>query len=186
VTEPCTAPDYLNTDEVRQRLRSLDASQWARLRGWSRYLAYDHRILSDDLRQEAFVRVLDGRRRCNRAFDIVNTLIGIMRSLVSIERTSSRASRSDKLDLNKHDAADDASLPDSAVLDGQFHRRTLSLIREQVEADLPLKQLLDAVLTGMQGAAIQAHLGVDSKQLATLRRRLKRTIEAATKGRERP
>lgn len=186
VTEPCITPDYLNTDEVRQRLRSLDATQWARLRGWSRYLAYDHRILSDDLRQEAFVRVLDGRRHCKRTSDIVNTLIGVMRSLVSTERTSSRVARTAQLDLSKHDAVNDAPLPDRTVLDASYHRQTLTLIRQKVEADPPLKHLLDAVLTGMQGDALQAHLGINTQQLATLRRRLKRTVEAATKDRERP
>ena len=186
VPEPCTAPDYLDPDEVRQKLRSLKVSEWARLRRRSRELAYDHRILADDLRQEAFVRVLDGRRRCKRTSDIVNTLVGVMKSLVSTERNSSRFTRSTQLDLNKHDAVDGAPLSDRTVLDGQYHRRTLSLIRQEVEADPPLKHLLDAVLTGMQGSAIQAHLGVDVQQLATLRRRLKRAVEAATKDRERP
>jgi hypothetical protein len=62
------APDsHYTPDEISVLLGTLSNADRQRLVASSRYLAHDRHILAADLRQEAFVRALDGRRKCQRS-----------------------------------------------------------------------------------------------------------------------
>ncbi len=67
-------------------LGSLTDADRQRLFASSGYLALDYHILAADLRQEAFVRALDGRRKCQRSWNVTDFLVGIMRGSTSAER----------------------------------------------------------------------------------------------------
>lgn len=72
-------------------LGTLTDSDKQRLLASSRYLARDQYIFAADLRQEAFVRALEGRRKCQRSWNVTDFLVGIMRSLTSAEREAELA-----------------------------------------------------------------------------------------------
>jgi len=170
-------------------LEAMTTTDHQRLLRRSRYLAQGHYILSGDLRQEAFVRALDGRRQCRRGYDIVNFLIGIMRSLTSQDREAER----DGLHPVPLDLEDDtlamASLapsPEQVGHDALHYRRTLAAIQQSIGSDPQLVTLLDAVLDGEKGIALQNRLGLDAKSLASLRKQLQRKLAAAAKDRSIP
>jgi hypothetical protein len=116
--------DFYSVTEVSQMLDALTEPDWRRLLRSSRYLADGHRILAADLRQEALARSLDGRRRCRRSFDVVNFLIGIMRSLTSQERETDRhGTREVGIDMLSMASA--APSPEQVGHDALHHRRSL-------------------------------------------------------------
>jgi hypothetical protein len=181
--------DVYSTAEINAMLEAMTTTDHSYLRRRSLYLAQGHYMLASDLRQEAFVRALDGRRQCRRGYDIVNFLIGIMRSLTSQEREAER----DGLHPVPLDLDDDtlamASLapsPEQVGHDALHYRRTLAAIQQSIGDDPQLVTLLDAVLDGEKGIALQNRLGLDAKGLASVRKQLQRKLAAAAKDRSIP
>jgi DNA-directed RNA polymerase specialized sigma24 family protein len=164
--------DYFSIVEISQMLDALTEPDWRRLLRSSRYLAHGHRILAADLRQEAFVRSLDGRRRCRRSYDIVNFLIGIMRSLTSQEREADRdGTREVGIDMLQ--MASISPTPEQVGHDALHYRRTIAAVFETIGSDPKLVALLNAVLDGVKGADLRTRLKVDAKGLASLRKQMK-------------
>jgi DNA-directed RNA polymerase specialized sigma24 family protein len=177
--------DYYAVAEVSQMLDALTEPDWRRLLRSSRYLAQGHRILAADLRQEAFVRSLDGRRRCRRSYDIVNFLIGIMRSLTSQEREADRdGTREAAIDMLQ--MASISPSPEQVGHDALHYRRTIAAVFETIGSDPKLVELLNAVLDGVKGADLRTRLKVDAKGLASLRKQLKRKLASAAANRSVP
>lgn len=171
-------------------LGTLSNADRQRLAASSRYLAHDRHILAADLRQEAFIRALDGRRKCQRSWNVTDFLVGIMRSLTSAEREADMAGHRPVLigtfGEGVIDPASPAPSPEQVGHDAIYYRRTITAIRETIERDPRLVALIDAVLDGAKGAELQRRLQVDATELASLRRQLKRVLMNATKNRSLP
>jgi len=75
--------------------------------------------------------------------------------------------------------ADDPS-PERAAISAIDERAVLAEIEAAAEGDQKLQLLIEGIYDGLRGAELQALLGVDEKGLATLRRRLRRLLEART------
>ena len=177
--------DYYCVAEVSQLLDALTEPDWRRLLRSSHYLAHGHRILAADLRQEAFVRSLDGRRRCRRSYDVVNFLIGIMRSLTSQEREADRDGPRE-VGIDMLSVASAAPSPEQVGHDALHYRRTIAAVFETIGSDPKLVALLNAVLDGVKGADLRTRLKVDAKGLASLRKQLKRKLASAAVNRSVP
>lgn len=171
-------------------LGALPNADRQRLIASSGYLARDRHILAADLRQEAFVRALDGRRKCQRGWNVTDFLVGIMRSLISAECEADMAGRRPVLigtfGEGGIDLASTAPSPEQVGHDAVHYRRTIAAIREAIERDPRLVALVDALLDGAKGAELQLRLGVDATELASRRRQLKRVLTNATKERSLP
>lgn len=83
--EAVLADDVLTSDEFVIALRSLSEADWIRIHSAAKYLAYvaGGNWKPEDLRQEAIIRAVDGKRNCPRDLNIVLFLVGAMRSIVS-------------------------------------------------------------------------------------------------------
>ena len=192
---PSTAEDraadsHYTPAEIGVMLGTLSNADRHRLVASSRYLAHDRHILAVDLRQEAFVRALDGRRKCQRSWNVTDFLVGIMRSLTSAEREADMAGHRPVLigtfGEGGIDLASPAPSPEQVGHDAIYYRRTITAIREAIERDPRLIALVDALLDGAKGAELQRRLGVDATELASRRRQFKRVLMNATKDRSLP
>ena len=185
-----SAAIYRSSAEIHAMLKALSEAELRRLETKSQYLAHDQRILAADLRQEAFVRVLDGRRRCRVDVDLVDVLIGIMRSMVSAEREADANGNRQMLVGSFGEGGIDAvsrePSPEQLGHDAMHYRRTLTAIRAELGDDAQLLALVDAILDGARGQALQHRLGLTDKRLASLQRKLRRRLENAAKDRSLP
>ena len=171
-------------------LAALTEAELRRLETRSQYLARDHRFLASDLRQEAYVRLLDGRRKCRVGVDIVDVLVGIMRSMVSAERDADADGNRPVLVGAFGDGGIDtlslAPSPEQVGHDALHYRRTLAAIRAELSDDPHLMAMLDAVLDGVKGQALEHQLGLTKVELATLHKKLRRRLAKATLDRSLP
>ncbi|MDQ1159344.1 DNA-directed RNA polymerase specialized sigma24 family protein [Sphingomonas sp. SORGH_AS 950] len=171
-------------------LGALTDSDRQRLLASSRYLARDRYIFAADLRQEAFVRALEGRRKCQRSWNVTDFLVGIMRSLTSAEREADMAGHRPVLigtfGEGGIDLASLAPSPEQLGHDAIYYRRTIAAIREAIDRDPRLMALVDALLDGAKGAELQRRLDIDATELASRRRQLKRVLNNATANRSVP
>ncbi len=188
--EDRAADRHYTPAEIGVMLGALPNADRQRLIASSGYLARDRHILAADLRQEAFVRALDGRRKCQRGWNVTDFLVGIMRSLISAECEADMAGRRPVLigtfGEGGIDLASPAPSPEQVGHDAVHYRRTIAAIREAIERDPRLVALVDALLDGAKGAELQLRLGVDATELASRRRQLKRVLTNATKERSLP
>jgi DNA-directed RNA polymerase specialized sigma24 family protein len=176
--------------EIGVMLGTLTDSDKQRLLASSRYLARDRYIFAADLRQEAFVRALEGRRKCQRSWNVTDFLVGIMRSLTSAEREADIAGHRPVLigtfGEGGTDPASPAPSPEQVGHDAIHYRRTIAAIREAIDRDPRLTALVDALLDGAKGAELQRRLDIDATELASRRRQLKRVLNNATANRSVP
>jgi hypothetical protein len=188
--EKHAADSHYSPVEIGMMLGSLTDADRQRLFASSRYLARDHHILAADLRQEAFVRALDGRRKCQRSWNVTDFLLGIMRSLTSAEREADIAgNRPVPIATFGEGGIDMASAgpsPEQFGHDAMHYRRTISAIREVIDRDPRLVALVEALLDGAKGLELQRRLGIDATELASRRKQLKRVLASATKDRSVP
>ncbi|WP_295561492.1 hypothetical protein [uncultured Sphingomonas sp.] len=188
--EDRAADSHYTPAEIGVMLGTLSNADRQRLVASSRYLAHDRHILAADLRQEAFVRALDGRRKCQRGWNVTDFLVGIMRSLTSAEREADMAGHRPVLigtfGEGGIDLASPAPSPEQVGHDAVHYHRTIAAIREAIDQDPRLVALVDALLDGAKGAELQRRLQVDATELASRRRQLKRVLTNATKDRSLP
>ncbi|MDR6125892.1 hypothetical protein ACFX59_05350 [Sphingomonas sp. NCPPB 2930] len=188
--EDRAADSHYTPAEIGVMLGALPNFDRQRLIASSRYLARDRHILAADLRQEAFIRALDGRRKCQRSWNVTDFLVGIMRSLTSADREADIAGHRPVLigtfGEGGIDLASPAPSPEQVGHDAIYYRRTITAIREAIDRDPRLVALIDALLDGAKGADLQRRLGVDATELASRRRQLKRVLMNATRDRSLP
>lgn len=187
---PSSTVNYHSTVQVHAMLVALTDAELRRLETRSHYLARDQHILAADLRQEAYVRLLDGRRKCRVGVDIVDVLVGIMRSMVSAEREADADGNRPVLigafGDGEIDGVSLAPSPEQLGHDALYYRRTLDAIRAELGNDPQLVAMLDAVLDGEKGQALQDKLGLTKTELASLHKKLRRRLEKAAQNRSLP
>jgi len=175
----------LSPDELGDAIRCLRTAAWIRLTKASRYFSRLCGLLPTDLLQEAFVRALDGRRRCPSTVDVVKFLTDVMRSIAS--DTVKKLTREPKLlALN--------ALPGyGEVLDPADQRRNAEECQLQKEEVKQMKQALidlfahdpeaqtivEGDMEGIKGEDLRLLTDLDSKDFATKRRLIRRTIDKA-------
>ena len=187
---PSSTAIYYSTAQVHAMLVALTDAELRRLETRSHFLARDHYLLAADLRQEAYVRLLDGRRKCRMGVDIVDVVIGIMRSMVSAEREADAEGNRPVLigafGEGGIDAVSLAPSPEQVGHDALHYRRTLGAVRAELGDDPRLLAMLDAVLDGVKGQELQERLGLTKMELASLHKKLRRRLEKATQNRSLP
>jgi len=182
--------DYYSPEEVREGLEALSTADWARIQLAGRHFAARSDMAGDDIVQEACLRVLT-TRRCLKRFTVVEFVLGTMRSVAS-EELRSRAQRrasgqggavpeTEKIVVDPLGdtvfVATDLS-PEDQALSNVFLSRALQQVARCYEGDDQLELLAEGLFDGLRGKELEELLGVDTKGLAAIKRRLARRITA--------
>jgi DNA-directed RNA polymerase specialized sigma24 family protein len=176
--------DRLTVAEVRELVSDLSKADWARLvraaQGFSRLCGMD----ANDLLQEAFTRVLEGRRTCERGTALVPFLCGVMKSFVSQENEARKEGFRPVLVLRDGepivpDVASDDPSPERIAMSAIDDVPVLKQIEDGAAGDEKLQLLIEGIYDGMRGAALEELLGVDTKGLAAVRKRFSRLLQKA-------
>lgn len=180
-----TKQKHLSLSQVTAAIRALSPFDLKRLRlvalrfawtGWD----------PDDLLQEALMRMLDGRRNCPAGLDMAVALSGVVKSIAS-ERTDA-AKHVPILELVPSHGDEEAPKPmitpeqlrddltPERILAG---RQELDAIRELFKADPPAEAVFDGMMAGYEGAELSEVSDIAQTELATVRKRIARRIDAA-------
>lgn len=164
---------------VETAIRELSDADWYRLRQAARILAWKVPATDGEaLLFEALERTLDGRRRWNRPMvEFVGHLIGVMRSVSTHEaarRGLDTVALTSSMDLIGTGNPEDALSAEQQIcrLRAHFHER----------GDERALQVLDAMQLGCDGSAIRAQLDLDTTQLETIVRRIRRAATRVLPG----
>lgn len=195
------AVSYLSPAEIEAAINQLSQANFSRLRELARLRSRASPMDADDLLQEAFVRALDGSRRCPRHVDIVRFLDGVMHSIAS-DAVKAQNRRPPELRLVPASAGDDdlplLDPPDprpnaeeelvaaeqelaAAEEADRIKRAILALFDDDLEA----QTIAEGTMDGIEGEELRSCTGLDEKAFATMRRLVRRRIDKAfPKGRK--
>jgi DNA-directed RNA polymerase specialized sigma24 family protein len=178
--------DHLSTDEVRDALRAMSPAQAAKIEAIARWFSYKCSVPAEDLRQEAFMRLLSGSRRFPRGAEPAVIVSGTIRSLASEEIDAIRAGRREVLpppgSRDGVDLPDPAPSPERLLGSSRDDARVLAAIERLIADDEELQMLVEGLCDRMRGGQLEELLDVDAKGLATIRKRLRRKLQAAFPG----
>ena len=182
--------EHLTLNEVRVMLRELDRPSVAKIDKVAKWFAPRCRMPAEDLTQEAFTRLLAGTRKLPRGGDVVAIIAGVIRSIASQEveaiRTGLREVRRPPDGSEGRDLPDPAPSPERLLASARDDGAVIAAISRMIEDDEQLQLLVEGICDDMRGEELEELLGVDTKRLATVRKRLSRRLQAAfPKGLER-
>ncbi|MDX0571091.1 transposase [Sinorhizobium medicae] len=176
--------EYYSADDAVAAFQELSNEERSKLARVARFIAGGSGFPSpDDLINEAYVRIADGRRRWPRAHGFTSFVAGVMKSLrsdgafVTDERKVVRLNQGFAI-LNSEDLQmvaandDDGDLARKAVIE-----EAMSTLEEHFADDDEMLLLLMGIQEGIIGKDLQEAVGVDAKRLEALRTRLKRKID---------
>ncbi|WP_147391790.1 RNA polymerase sigma factor [Pelagerythrobacter aerophilus] len=181
--------DHLSVDEVRETIRQLGKSDAAKIRQAACWFECRCGMPADDLMQEAFVRMVSGSRRVPRGPHFVAVVVQIIRSIASAEIDAIAAGQREVRSLpdgtDGPEMVDSGPSPECMVLSAHDDGQILTTIDHLIEDDEQLQLLVEGLCDGMMGEELEQLLEVDTRGLATVRKRLKRRLLSAfPKGRE--
>lgn len=174
----------LDLAEARQAIERLTSADLLRLRKAGRQYAFAAGCEADDLLNEAVCQTIEGVRNCPREMAMLPFLIGVMRSRASarqqkVEPELVSADATDAGGRFSHETVETKPSVEELGLaqeDASARRNALeALFADDEEATL----FLWAYLDDLSKEEIMSMIGVDMKAYATIRRRVRRTIDAA-------
>jgi DNA-directed RNA polymerase specialized sigma24 family protein len=174
-------------DQVRAALGALTDDDHRRLTAIVRHFAPRTDMSEDDLRQEAFVRVL-ADRTCKVGVNIVGYLAGTIRSIASeTPRARKRARENAGLELvyvPEYGVGDvpapedqDTPSPEDQALARTMYAKEIERAGRLVGGDFELELLIEALADGHRGKDLEDVLGTDTKGLAAARKRWIRKLQ---------
>lgn len=174
-----SAKDCLTADEFRAAWLALSVADLERLRRYSIRLVGSEAAAT--LRQEALYKALSGERQCKRDGHVVQFLAGAMRSLAWSARNSAKRRPTVELEVVGPSIVEQESGGDPHQQLEQAQE--CELIRQKVLAlfdDDPIAQVLvEGVMEDMEGQELCELAGIDTEQLATKRKLIRRRIDRA-------
>jgi DNA-directed RNA polymerase specialized sigma24 family protein len=168
-------PAHLSASEIRGALARLRRADIVRLsmlaRNWQRGL---NRRDADDLINEAFARVLAGRRPWPSDVGTSAFLSGVMRSIASQWR------HEDTREVLLEDQDDDASGQVEGLFESDHEKSDLVFRMHHALGDDPqARGVLEHILADSDRDEARAELGIDATDYDTARRRMCRRMFAA-------
>ena len=174
----------LDHAEARQAIESLTLTDLLRLRKAGRIYAMAAGCEVDDLLNEAVCQTIEGVRNCPREMAMLPFLIGVMRSRASArnQKVEPELVSVDATDVDgwfSHEPVE----PERNVEERALAREDASARRNALEAlfadDEEATLFLWAYLDDLPKEEIMTTIGVDIQVYATIRRRVRRRIDAA-------
>lgn len=178
--------DRMTVAEIHDSIAAMSEADTARLVTAAQALSRLCGLDPEDLLQEALTRALEGTRTCERGTSFVPFICGVMKSFVSQENEARKAGFRptvlvrDAQPVLPDVPANDPS-PEQSAISAVDDRPLLAEIEAAAVGDEQVQILIEGIYEGMRGEKLQELLGVDEKGLATVRRRLRRLIQAAKK-----
>lgn len=175
---------HLSVDEMREHLRTLSKEDHARLKKASIYLTGDP-ATGLELINRAVLVALNGTRKCPRELHIVVFLIGAMKSILWWERRQEqRAPRHEPVDTigvegTTLELVSTARNPEELMLAREEVRARLAILEELFAEDDEAQGVFLGDFDGLSADQIREELNMDTKRYATVRRRIRRTIDNA-------
>jgi DNA-directed RNA polymerase specialized sigma24 family protein len=170
--------------EVREAIRTLSPASQARLRRTARMLCRHGTLDAQDLLQEAFVRALDGTRRCPQTVDVVRFLAESMRSIASdsykalVRERMRRDSGANQVAEATPDSQSNLETDVIASVEQECARIRASIVA--LFTDDPVGEMLvEGIMEEMDGEELKELVDLDSTGFASKRRLIRRRIDAA-------
>lgn len=175
---------YRSVDDALAAYEGLPDIDRRNLVNAARALAGSWKYVSpNELISEAYIRMAEGRRRWSSSEAFTTFFAGVMKSLVTdrmfltdegkVVRLKNKMSVIHPDDLPLVAANDDIEDLRNKVLVEEF----ASALEARIEGDEELQLLWAGIQRCLKGKELQEELGVDEKQLATLRTRLNRHLD---------
>ena len=159
-------PETYSTIEIREILQSLTEAQKTRLFMIARLLGKRIRYSERDLIQEAYARVLDGKRAWPKNVAVVPFLAGVMRSIAWDWRIEDDHEDIDVDSLGSEHHAAEAKLNAQKLFD--------------LFSDDPIAQkILAAIIKGARGKELQRESGLSDTDYESKRTKIRRRLEKA-------
>lgn len=177
-------------DEVKDAIRALTPAQWVRLRKAAAYFAAGRPVEADDLLQMAFASALDENgRTCPTNVDIVRFLAGAMRSiadgeidkasrrpiLVPVPKTGGREEGEEE----EVEFADDRPNVEQHHINAENEAEKRAAILALFEDNPTARDLAEGVMAGMTKEELCELTGLDETSYQSMRKRIRRRIDAA-------
>lgn len=169
-------------DEIRSEIQGLSGAGWLRLRKVAQIHAGPKQLEPEDLLHEAFVRALDGRRKCPTNVDLIRFLAESMRSISDAEWQKRNAWRR-IFPVENHGNEESAALDDFQELNPEKlilrdeeaigEDDLYSLFPEDDEAQIILKGLMD----GIMGENLRKLSGLGNTAYQSKRRLIRRRLD---------
>jgi hypothetical protein len=175
--------------QIRAALDGLSDNDHRRLTMVARHFAPRTDMSEDDLRQEAFLRVLSSRT-CKVGVGIVEFLAGTIKSIASeTPRARKRARENAGLELvyvPEYGAGEvqepedqNTPSPEDQALARTMYTKEIERAGQLVSGDYELELLVEALADGQRGKDLEEVLGTDTKGLAAARKRWIRKLQVS-------
>ena len=179
--------EILDTEEIRAAIECFGDADWVRLKRAADYFAWRAGTQGCDLRQEAMMRALEGRRKCPRNTKVITFLCNAIRSIASEDDLDvQQVPLEGKLEFDPDDGAklcDPSQSPDREAqgrIDGE---RLLSEALGLFEDDEKAKLMFEGMMEEMEGEELRAFLELTSTEFDSKRRLVRRRLNNHFEGR---
>lgn len=176
-----TKRQALTSDEVSAALLAMTSEDHKRLLLYGHHFRYSG-WEPEDLIHEAIKRLLEGTRACPDGIPVLKIVSQVMRSIASEIHEENK--KLPTLELVPSHSDTDGVVPDLAVdpitperilLDQEDLAAVLALF----DADVVGQTVAEGIMVGMEGADLCALADISPAELATVRRRVSRHLQAA-------
>jgi DNA-directed RNA polymerase specialized sigma24 family protein len=171
----------LTPEEVKLRLQQLSPADLKRLERISEYWARSAEG-AKDLRQEAYLRAIEGDRQCRRDQDFVRFLAGTMKSIRHSERKAAARLQPHREAFEREAvvACSPVGMDPLGVLLDEENEFQVAMGKLKLFGDDPVAMaVIEGIMEGFQGAELCELVGISPDELATKRRLIKRRLDAA-------
>lgn len=179
------AVSHLLPAEISAAVSELSEADKSRLRRVAQAYSRNRPIEAEDLLHEAFVRSLDGSRKCPRDVDVVRFLAEAMRSIASdaLKAQTRGPVPCTMLESGEGELPFDPPDPrpnvEQALSAAEEARRIKWVILDLFSDDLEAQTIAEGMMEGIEGEELRSCTGLDKKAFATKRRLVRRRIEKA-------
>lgn len=171
-------------DEIADAIRALTPAQSARLRLVSEKYAWRCPFGPDDLLQEAFLRALEGGRKCPVHVDVVRFLAEAMRSIADgeAEKIENQVALTPIAQLgDEQDGTVDPEEPRLNAEDAAMCKQNVAALRNAMLAlfneDSQARDLVEGMMEDFTAEELRKLTELDETAYASKRRLIRRTID---------
>jgi len=176
--------EVLSPAEVHIIIESLENSDWIRLVKISRFhaLRKNYRFGGygpEELLNEAFLRALNGTRKCHRDLDFIQFMSGVMRSIVSSNVKTQITQNTVVVDFQEKSIVPDSMQTqdeESKLVNRDYFENLFNDLMRLFEGDEIAQIILEGDIEGLPKTELMELTQLDTKSFATKRKAIRRKI----------